>query len=173
MSNKPKPLTKGRSTSGNGRQMIERELPTKTIRALWRMAGDEGITTINELSERLLKERLERLERERLEREHSRLKRERPKGKIVIAERLLDERLERERLERLEREHRRFLERERSKGKIVNAVCWDGEIHLVALSKETWRVLWREAGDKSCTIDELIESWVEEWCTPRVKELED
>lgn len=110
--------------------MIDRELPTKTIRALWRMADDE---VINELSERLLDERLQ----------HDR-----------------------------KREHKR-LKRERSKGKIVNAVCWDGEIHLVALSNETWRVLWREAGDKSCTIDELIESWLEEWYSLQVKELED
>ena len=112
--------------------MIERELPTKAIQALWRMAGAEAIT-INELSERLLAERLQR-ERKR---EHKRLK------------------------------------RERSKGKVVNAVCWDGEIHLIALSKETWRILWREAGDKSCTIDELIECWVEQWYALQVKELKD
>jgi hypothetical protein len=47
------------SISNEKGQMTQHELPTKTIRALWRMAGDEGIT-IEELRKRLLDERLER-----------------------------------------------------------------------------------------------------------------
>ena len=97
--------------------MRQRKLSTNSIQALWRMAGEEGIS-IDEASKRLL-----------------------------------DERLERERLEH-----------ERSQGKIVNEICTGGEPYMVALSKEHWRVLWREAGKASCTIEELVETWVvEQW----------
>ena len=61
------------------------------------------------------------------------------------------------------------LERERRKGKIVTEICLDGNTHVVALSKETLRVLWREAGKASCTIDELVENWLEQWLTLHVQ----
>lgn len=96
--------------------MRPRELSTKSIQALWRTAGDEGIT-IDESSKRLR-----------------------------------DTRLERERLER-----------ERRKGKFLTKICIDGDPYVVALSTEHLRVLWREAGKASCTIEELIENWVVQW----------